>query len=585
MANIVSRGPHPNMSGAELIRFDDGTTQTVQAGALPQFAPRPQPVNYQPQDPSPEYQQAQGAARSQMTPYGLPLQDVQAIASRPVYQPGRAAYDPNKEIATQVAVPTGVQTQTTGAKPFDKDVYLEAQTKEREAQQAKADADMLAASNDAATQRAMAHELQGIQSDQQAKQQAAEDRYNSNMLQLTGDAQKVAMKETKPDRVFENMSGLSKMLFAISAGLNGYATQGKSNATLDMMQNMMAADINAQQNQINREQGQADNALSRLSHQWGSLEAGRSALKVQQLEVIKQKLGAQAAEIGTARAKANADAQAKLLEAQQMRELAVLQNAARGQTTETTVSQMRTPISGAAGGLRAPTEAEIDKRITREQTLRKSGQDIVGGGLKNEAAAAELNGAIPNDKQMKLDENIAQRQEHLGKSLSEIANLRTNVDTVISKGGITEDEQGYAKHNGIPGIGMWYNALEKIPVFGKELASLAANAAGKDSSIVRNQSMEALTYKIQEASGAAFSEAEAARHAQALGQAALAGEDTFAQAMVNFRKSLDEKEQSLRAGAGLSASRAYDAAKGQLKDEARFSKAGIVGKYEGTVSK
>jgi proline racemase len=70
-----------------------------------------------------------------------------------------------------------------------------------------------------------------------------------------------------------------------------------------------------------------------------------------------------------------------------------------------------------------------------------------------------------------------------------------------------------------------------------------------------------------------------------LGQAALAGEDTFAQAMVNFRKSLDEKEQSLRAGAGLSASRAYDAAKGQLKDEARFSKAGIVGKYEGTVSK
>jgi len=574
------------MSGAELIRFDDGSTQTVQSGALSQFAPQshPQPVNHHAQ-PQPE---AQAEARGQMTPYGLPLQDVQSIVNRPVYQPGRAAYDPKKVIANQVAVPTGVQTQVTGAKPFDRDAHEDAQAKEREAQQLKADADMLAASNDARTQQALSSELQGIHADQQAKQKAAEDRYNAGMIQLTEDAKRVATKEFKPDRIFENMSVLQKLLFAVSAGLNGHATRGQSNNTLDMMQNLMAADINAQQNQINREQGQADNALSRLSQQWGSIEAGRAALKVQQLEVVKQKLGAQAAEIGTARAKANADAQAKLLEAQQQRELAVLQSAARGQVTETTVAQMQVPIKGTAGGLRAPTEAEIDKRIAREQALRKGGGEIIGAGLKNEAQAAELRGDIPSDKQLKMDENISQRQEHLGKALSEIANLRTNVDTVMSKGGITEDEQGYAKHNEIPGVGWQYNLIEHTPfgaVFGKELSGLAASLAGKDSAIVRNQAMEALTYKIKDASGAAFSEAEAARHAQALGQAMLAGENAFAQAMVNFRKSLDEKEQSLRAGAGIPASRRFDAAKNQLKDEAKLSKAGIVGKYEGTVSK
>lgn len=586
MARVVRRAP--SAPGTEIIEFDDGTSLTVPAGTAPQ-AQVPQ-APQAPQAPIPIQSQTQpeavNAARGQMTPYGLPLQDVQALASRPVYQPGRAAYDPKKVIAAQVAVPTGMQTQVTGAKPFDRDTYEDAQAKEREAQQLKADADMLAASNDARTQQALASELQNINADQQAKQRAAEDRYNAGMIQLTNEAKQVASKEVKVDRVFENMSGLQKMLFAISAGLFGGATHGRSNQTLDMMQNLMNADINAQQNQINREQGNADNALARLSHQWGSIEAGRSALKVQQMEVLKQKLAAQASEVGTARAKANADAQAKLLEAQQQRELAVLQSAARGQVTETTVSQMQVPVKGTAGGLRNPTEAEVDKRISREQALRKGGGEIIGAGLKNEAQAAELRGDIPSDKQLKLDENISQRQEHLGKALSEVASLRTAVDTVVDKGGITEDEQGYAKHKGIPGVGLGYNVLEKIPLIGKELAAVAANTiGGKDASIVRNQSMEALTYKIKEASGAAFSEAEAARHAQALGQAALAGEDTFAQAMVNFRKALVEKEQSLRAGAGLPASRAYDRAKGQLRDESQASKAGIVGKYEGTVSK
>lgn len=424
MADVIRRtaaGP------VDIIEFSDGTRLTVPKGTAPQAQPKtaapiepiaPLPVQSQRQqaqpmpipNAAPQQMQdtgAQDAARNTMTPYGLPLQDVRDIVSRPVYQPGRAAYDPRKEIAQQVAVPVSTQTQTVGAKPFEKDQYLEVQQKEREAQQMKADADMLAASNDVATQRATASELQSIYEDQQAKQRAAEDRYNAGMVQLTDEAKQVAQKKVNPTQVFDNMGTMQKALFALSAGLGGYATQGRSNQTLDMLQNLMAADINAQQNQINREQGQADNALARLSQRWGSLEAGRSALKVQQYEVLKQKLAAQAAEIGTAKAKANADAQAKLLEAQQQRELVVLQNAARGQTTETTVSQMRAPIAGVAGGYRAPTEAELDKRIAREQALRKSGQEIVGSGLENELKGQKLAGGGP-ENQEKIDAQVSQ---------------------------------------------------------------------------------------------------------------------------------------------------------------------------------
>lgn len=582
------------MSGADLIRFDDGSTQTVPSSSLPQFAPKPQPVAAPAIDAPPQYaipsqQQPNGPVerqtRNMMTPYGLPLQDVQRLAEQKVYQPGRAAYDPNAVVAKQVPVPVSRQTQVQGAKPYDESEYWTPQANEANAQRIKGEADVLAANTDLQIQRSAQMEMQSLQQQQAAKLKADEDNYNERMASLNEEAAAVARKEINPDRVFQNMGTGQKLMFALAGAFSGYATQGQRNPAAEYISHMIDVDVRAQEHAISRQQGNVDNALSRLSQQWGSIEAGRSALKVQQAEVMKQKLATMVAESGTKRAVANAKIAQASLDAIQQRELLTLRDAARGSVTTAETAQMQVPIAGQAGGYRMPTDAEVEKRIAREQGLRAKGQDIIGGGLKNEATAAELRGEIPSDRQMKADEQISQRQEHLGKSMSEVANLRTNVDQIISRAGITEDEKGNAHHKGIPGVGMGYNVVSKIPVFGNELASLAANAAGADSAVVRNQAMEALTYKIKDASGAAFSEAEAQRHAQALGQGMLAGEDTFAQAVVNFRKALDEKEQSLRAGAGLPASRGYDAAKGQLQREAAYSKSGIRGKYQGTVSK
>jgi hypothetical protein len=606
MAQIISREPMPGSGGrAEVLRFDDGTSLTIPAGAGPmsQAGPvvssaptAPQPVlmqgapgdTMQSREPPPAQPQggvpAQPPPRQQvidpMTPYGVPLSVVADIANARKAVPGRAAYDPRAVVAAQVPVPVQRQMQTVGAQPFDPEKLAEIHRKETEAADLNAEASQMQAANNLQIQHAMYSEAQDIAQQQAAKQRAAEDQYARGMSQLTQEAQAVAQKQINPNRVFENMGVGQKIMLGLSAAMSGYATQGRENPAMQYVMKLVDNDIRAQQNQIERQQGTADNALARLSQQWGGIQAGAAALRVQQLEVGKQRALAMGAELGTPIAQARSQALAAQLEAAQQRELVTLQNAARGQVTQTEVAQMQIPVKGQAGGYVPLTYEEKMKRLKQQQDLYKGGYENVGLGLKNETEANQLAQGFGSEKQQM---QAAERQEHLGKSLSEMAYLNQNIDQIMSHGGIRIGQDGKAIHGDIPGVGMGYNLIAAIPFFGKDLAQMAAGMNGPDAAIVRHQAEEALTYKIRDASGAAFSTQEAEKHARALAAGFLAGPDAFAQAMVNFQSAVREKELSLRAGAGVEVSDAYDRSYSTLKSRQQQKQQGIQGNYTGTV--
>jgi hypothetical protein len=456
----------------------------------------------------------------------------------------------------------------------------DAQEKEQKALEMQAEGNMLQASAKLQADRLEASEVSNLYQQRLAEQQAREADFNSKQADLDDEAKAVAAREIDPNRVFKNMSIFQSLGLAIAAGLKGYATQGRDNSVMDSLMHRMDADIRAQEHDIQTSKGRVDNALSRLSQQFGSIQAGKAALKDQQLSVIMAKNTATASEIGTAVAKSNADAANQKLLAEQAKVREQRWSESQGQTSVATSAAMVSPKAATRGGLARKSDAESLKGWEAADKLESNQANTEGKQLENLKTRGEITGDLPGKEGGQL-------QEHLGKNLSEVAQLRSQVDNILSMSGITQDKVGHAQHGDIPGVGAGYKLLQLTPaglVFGESLNQLAASYLSKDGARIRSQTMEVLTGKIKEASGAAFSEKEAARHAEALGQAYLAGEDQFAQAMVDFSNALEAKERSFRAGAGPAASRRYDEASNQIREDSAASKAGIKGTYRGTVT-
>lgn len=555
------------------------TVTASQADLAGQYLPKPA----EPQQPQQEQKQASSQDSESEQKYVPTNRDrlLQELDSPYKRVGGSAGFDPRAYDASLAPVRRAQTTQVSGARDFDPAAVEQYQEKEREAAQLKSQADVIQANNEYQTQKAMADEVGKLTAIQEADQRAAEDNYNSKMQGLQDEAKKVAAREVDPKRVFKDMNTWQKVGFVLASALSGYANKGQRNPIMEQMDAQIAQDIRSQELQIQNSKGVTDNALARLSQEWGSIQAGKSALRVQQYEAAKQRVQLQAAAVGTAQAQVRAEAMTKALEAQQFKEFENLRVASMGETSTATQAALMAPKKAAAGGLVMKSLSERVKDAEAAQKIVGSDIEQRGKNLQNYEKIQTLQGGVPSEVEAK---NLPQAREHLGKGLAEVAGLRTNVDQIMSRGGITMDKNGNAVHKGIPGIGYGYNFIESL--VGKNATdALASVTGGTDAAVIRSQAQEALTNKIKEASGAAFSEQEAERHAKALGLALSQGEDAFAQAIVNFRKALDEKESSLRAGAGVAASRSYDAAKRQLEEDRDYGRTGIRGAYTGTVPK
>ena len=360
---------------------------------------------------------------------------------------GSPAFDPKKEAARRSPVPVSQTIQQSGARAYDPEALQDAQEKERKALEMQAEGNMLQANAKLQADQIMHQEVSNLYRQQQAEQQAREAEFNSKQATLDDEAKAVAAREIDPNRVFKNMSIFQSLGLAIAAGLKGYASQGRDNSVMDSLMHRMDADIRAQEHDIQVSKGRVDNALARLSQQFGSIQAGKAALKDQQLSVIMAKNTATAAEIGTAIAKANADAANLKLEAEQAKLREQRWSEAQGQTTIGTSAAMMSPKAATRGGLARKSDAESLKGWEAADKLEGNKATTEGKQLENLEKRGELTGAIPGKASEQVTKYGAERLK--------VEGAKARIQSWMGRNGIKKDDRGnyVTTSSQIPGVG------------------------------------------------------------------------------------------------------------------------------------
>lgn len=369
---------------------------------------------------------------------GLRMSDYRD-AARPVYVAGTPGIDPHRIKATQVAVPVQRSRQVVSGAPYDEQGVLHYQALEREAKQAEAQAGVLQARNQVQTAQLTASELANLQQQQQAEQYARESAYTQRMQGLESEAKEIA--NTKVD-TSSGASGWQTIGLALAAGLTGYATKGGPNWVLNQISEQVNNRIRAQELQIRNRKDANQTELGRLSQEWGSIDAGRAALKVREVEVAKAKLESIALKSGIPLQNDRVRSMMMGLDAIQAKEREQLKQSAAGQATTTEQEQYVTPRKPTAGYYRNPTDKELEARIDRTQGRVAKGQDIVHKGLENQEKEAILTGAIPDEKAQKAQDQLDTRVAQYGERKSAVQAAKDGLARFVAQNGITRDANG-----------------------------------------------------------------------------------------------------------------------------------------------
>jgi hypothetical protein len=460
---------------------------------------------------------------------------------------------------------------------------------QREAIQADAEAKSLAAQTNMRAQRMLADDQMRQYEDYKAQQQIQEQTWKGEQDRLSAEAKAVASSEVNPNRVFSGAPMFQTLGLAIAAGLKGYATSGRDTSVLDTVQKMIDRDISVQEAEIARKKGEVDNALARNIQRYGSIEAGRAATRAQQLQATLARFDANVAAVGLSARTAQIEAERKKFDAAAYDAFEQTRVAAMGTTTTATQAAMVAPRAATAGGWRNPNDKEIEQGFQREQGIALRGAEIGGKRLANEGKDVEndlLRTTRMNPEQLQRhNENVSTRQEHMGSALAGLASTKHHIDQIMSLGGITEDKEGVAHHNGIPGIGVGYNILGRHPVMqyalgGEDAAkSTLADMFSVKGGRIRRESGQMMAAIRKDLSGVAFSPKEVEEIMANLGLGYSQGEDAFAQAMVDTRRMMSARELEIKAGAGKEAVKRYEADKSTISQDEQSRKDGVLGAF------
>jgi hypothetical protein len=153
-----------------------------------------------------------------------------------------------------------------------------------------------------------------------------------------------------PNRFFSRVGVLGSILAVVGSI---YEAKGAALGHTQNPQTVMRLidnDIRTQQLELMQKGQAANNQLSRLSQQWGSIDAGRQALKVLQLQATEAESRNVAAQTSDPARKAQIDAQTAALDAQTAAESAKLKAIYGGQQTATQQSAVVYPRKATGGG-------------------------------------------------------------------------------------------------------------------------------------------------------------------------------------------------------------------------------------------
>lgn len=440
-----------------------------------------------PPAPVPTPQQAAQSVALEPEPRS-PIEDITspeavlARAYRQRWSPGRAAYDPEADAAARRPVPVSQTTTIQGElneSPEDQARRLEA---ERERQGVFKSA--LAAVGAAQQEKVAAHQAsaayfgaQAVEAEERRKaleaaRAAKEAEGRRVRARLDVDLDNVRAMKVDPKRLFRTESGginaLTVIGSAIARGLGafGAAMTGSRNFAADIIDNAIQCDIAAQEEEIGRKGGMADNALARFMRTH-DLELGeaKEAIAMAQREYAAANAASLAASMGTVEAKERAATIYADMMARNQQTDMQFREMAGGRVTRTQQAQMLAPRVGSAGGPRAPTAREVAEEVELGIKMGK----LTGRETDPEAIRAR---AEERQAQTSADKNV---QEY-GKRKIELNEARTQLEGYIRSLGGTVNDQGKIewKEGDMPSTGFLDS---KTPSFSSEATEVDASRA------------------------------------------------------------------------------------------------------------
>jgi hypothetical protein len=571
--------PHPSIPGASLIRFEDGSTMTKPAGlslmnsgataqnmSMPEqnasYAPAPVVQDVQPQMnvpaggmsmPQPNRSVGQPQTTAPLPPPAVPQQQFVPSAydkleadalSLYEYKPGSKGYGA-EDAAKRFPVKMAQVQSRQGMKEFDPDAVRKYQQLEFEAARTSTLADVSLAESRAKVAMGVRQEQDAILQQQQLRQMQQEQDYQAKLGSLSDEAKQVADQQIKPDRIFDNMSTWGKLGLALAAGFGGAANPHGQNQIMNMVDNMIAQDVRAQEKSLMMKEGRVDNALGRLAAQWGSLQAGRTALTAMQYDAALKRGEAMVESLTSDAARARGESTLMALQAKQMQLFEQLRVESYGQTIQEDRNQYMDPKAAVAGGMRLKS---VDKRLAQALGWGKVEKTQIGnttGELKN----IGIREGLMNPRRVPKPAELT-TMRHLSDKLGELQALDSDYDRMFEKSGISVNDRGEAvlKNGEVPGIGPLTNRVGRV--LGEDVAQRLANARdGADASEVRRVALDALMNKIKAQSGAAFKDSELDVQRHILGQGLAQGPQQFANALVAVRAQMKGRINTVKASA------------------------------------
>lgn len=437
---------NPGVTGSAATGYEDEAAGMSVPGPAPQATPAPR----QAPAAATEAEQAEPTFAEQ-------------YINAPVAIPYRPAYDPEKDDASRRPVRTGQVTERTGT-PFTEDqqeVLQRTQDLRQLALQSRLEADTKQADADrygaVLREQAVKNELR----DRQLRQRQAEELYRQEEAETKAEAQALAKRKIDPTRMWSSKSTWQQMALVLASGLSGYSAGNGTSPVLGMIRDQQDEDIRVQEAELRESGGRVDNALRRLSEKWGSLEAGRDAVRLAQNQSLIARAGVIAAQTKIPQVQAAYQQLANELEAQGEESRLNLMRAAEGQVSERETAAMVGPRAASGGGTRAPTLQEKFKRAREVQGYEKGEADLdktraETGRITVDTARTAAGGLSPE----KLNQSVEKYGEQRTKQEKAIATVRE----FMKRNGIRKnpDTGNWEKSRDIPGVGVYDSSKRRV---------------------------------------------------------------------------------------------------------------------------
>ena len=287
-----------------------------------------------------------------------------AATRKTTVTPGQKAINADTE-AQQLAWRTGQQRVVEGAHPVDEERLAHVQELARRAVDAQSQASLADAQATRDTANAQALAASQLQAQMQAEQDRRQQDYDNQHSQFLQEVDDASKSEPDRQRWFKQHGAIGTIFAILGSAAEGYAKGLHGQYGPSMLERFVNQDMALQEREIERRGASANNKLAQLSQQWGSLEAGRAALRAGQYRLADSQLAQVAANTKAPAIQKSIEAQRAMLEQKIAQQDYDLRAAAEGTQRIAESAQYVSPRKAIAGGVR--TTYDIGKALNNEQ--------------------------------------------------------------------------------------------------------------------------------------------------------------------------------------------------------------------------